>query len=231
MSCRCSSCWCRWRAPLPACLPDRSRALRLAGAAAFVSLLGLLAVLFTARAPLAASGPLSYALGGWGAPLGIELRLDGISWLASLLAAVIGLAVVASAWGEGRRDATFYFLFLMLVTGLEAAILTTDIFNLFVAVEILSVSTYLLIAAGGHGSSLRASLNYLLISSLGMMLFLVGALLAYSETGSLSMPEIAAAAAGDLRTDGPDTPRPRDRGDGDRRGGKERVVARPRLAA
>jgi len=136
---------------------------------------------------------LIYELGGWKEPLGISLRMDGLAWLSSLIGIIIGLFALIYAWDEENYSPKFYFFFLLLLGGMQGVILTNDIFNMFVFFEILSIASYILITYSKEVRALRASFNYLLISSLGMSLFLLGIGFIYQECGILSLSEIGKA--------------------------------------
>ncbi|MBC7190384.1 hypothetical protein H5U35_09345, partial [Candidatus Aerophobetes bacterium] len=150
-----------------------------------------LILLFLLFPSLLRKNVLCYQMGGWGEPAGINFYLDGLSWLTITLTMIIVLFVLIYAWGEASYDSLFYFLVLILVTGMQGAVLTGDIFNMFVFFEIFSIATYILIAYKGEGRSLLAGFNYLLISSLGMGFFLFGISILYQYTGSLSLKEIS----------------------------------------
>jgi multicomponent Na+:H+ antiporter subunit D len=157
-------------------------ALSVAG---MIFLLGLLfPVLRTGRV-------LSYAMGGWSEPLGITLYLDALAWTASALGTLVGLCCLLFAFGEQGYESDFYFFFLMLLAGMEGVVLTGDLFNMFVFIEIVSISSYLLVAYSLSPNSLLASLRYLLQSSLSIALFLLGLFLVYRATGTFSLKLIA----------------------------------------
>jgi multicomponent Na+:H+ antiporter subunit D len=132
-----------------------------------------------------------YPVGGWPEPIGISLCMDGLAWITSLIGMLIALLCLVFAGGEGKYQSKFYFSFLILLGGMEGVILTGDLFNMFVFFEILSIASYILIAYQQKEKSIMASLNYLLIGSLGMGFFLLGIALLYQQTGVLSLREIA----------------------------------------
>lgn len=140
-------------------------------------------------------GTLRDNLGGWNAPLGIELVLDPLSALMATL--VLGTAaVVLAAMGDclrqefAGREPLFVALALLLVSGLTGIVVTGDLFNLFVHLEVASLSAYALVAAGDRGAP-RAGLRYLLIGSFGASLFLAGIGFIYGGTGTLNMADVA----------------------------------------
>jgi len=163
---------------------------------AFVAICTCLTLL-TIISPLILQGKtINYPVGGWKEPVGINIYMDGLAWIASLIGTLITLLALIFSIGERKYDYKFYFLFLVLLGGMEGIILTGDIFNMFVFFEIVSVASYILIAYPKKERSIMASFNYLLISSLGMGFFLLGIALLYQQTGILSLREIAQARDG-----------------------------------
>jgi len=147
-----------------------------------------------------AEGAFRYRLGGWGAPLGIDLVADGISALFVLLAAVVGLAATAYAtsyFGTGDEDAygrgLVWALWLFLWTALNALFLTGDVFNVYVCLELVGISAVALVTLGGGADALRAGARYLFASMLGAMTYLLGVALLYSATGHLDMATLGSA--------------------------------------
>lgn len=141
-----------------------------------------------------AGGPFDYEIGGWGAPIGIDLVADGASALFVLLSAVVGLAVTvyatdyfrgpkASAYGHGM----FWTLWLFMWTSLNALFLTGDIFNVYVCLELVGISAVALVTLNGGSRALRAGARYLFSSMLAAMTYLLGVAIVYSATGSLDM--------------------------------------------
>ncbi len=144
----------------------------------------------------------SSALGGWQGPLGISLELDGANRPILLLimsAALISLLCLppkALPQLGPPRTALFYALFCLCVCGLAGIAATGDAFNVFVFLEISSLSTYALVAAGPRRGALRAAFQYLMLGTLGGSFVLLGVGLLYMATGSLNMADIAARLAG-----------------------------------
>lgn len=141
-------------------------------------------------AKVAASGTQYHAVGGWGAPLGIELAADGFSALLLAITAVIGLAVsvyaVSYFASKPGRDA-FWPLWLLLWTALNALFQSGDIFNLYVALELLGLTAAALVALTGTGPALIGAVRYLLVSLFGSVSFLVGVALLYHAYGTLDL--------------------------------------------
>jgi multicomponent Na+:H+ antiporter subunit D len=142
-----------------------------------------------------AEGTLHTHLGGWPPPIGIEVLLDPLSAFMAAVVSVVALVVVAGAIEHTRaelprRKLVYYSSVLLLIAGLMGITITGDLFNLFVQIEMASLSAYALVAAGGRGAP-RAALNYLIIGSLGASLYLIGVGFIYAATGSLNMAHVA----------------------------------------
>lgn len=131
------------------------------------------------------------AVGGWSAPLGIELEMRGLAWIATLTDVVIATA----AWLHTRRparlsnryDAYFYIFFFMALFSLQGTLYTTDLFNLFIWFEVLALASFALISYHGRLTARLAAIRYLLMSSLSILAFLLGVWVLYYYTGTLSM--------------------------------------------
>jgi len=156
------------------------------------------AVQLTRRVVL--EGPFSYPLGGWARPYGIELRFDEFSAVAVVIAMVAGLVLVYS--GPYMRLALratrlpwYYSLLLINLGGLVGFVTTGDLFNLFVFMEIVSVSSYALVAVAGGRIAPLAAFKYLMAGAVSsaLILFCIGVL--HALTGTLNMADIAARLA------------------------------------
>jgi len=153
-------------------------------------------------------GPISYALGGWSAPWGIEFRVDVFNAYLILLVALIGAVVLtyapASAAREVEAERRPYFcaIFLLCLTGLLGIAITGDAFNVFVFMEISSLSAYGLISLGRDRRALMATYNYLILGTIGATFILIGIGLMYAMTGTLNMADLAVRikAVADTRT-------------------------------
>lgn len=161
----------------------------------------------TLLAQTTASGAISYALGSWPPPWGIEYRIDAASALVAALVALIALAVAPysrrSALAEvgPEREYLFHALMMLCLSGLLGMVATGDAFNLFVFLEISSLSTYVLIALGRERRALTASIQYLLLGTVGATFYVIGVGLLYLVTGTLNFADLAPrlAALDDLR--------------------------------
>ena len=143
------------------------------------------------------TGEVRYVLGGWPAPWGIEYRVDALSGLFVWLVAAIGAVVISFAPPSVDREIArhhqshFYTAYLLCVTGLMGIVITGDLFNLFVFLEISSLSSYALIAMGRGRRALVASFQYLVMGTIGATFLLLGIGLCYQLTGSLNMEDLA----------------------------------------
>jgi multicomponent Na+:H+ antiporter subunit D len=140
---------------------------------------------------------ISYPIGNWMPPLGIEYRVDALNAFVVLLIALIGAAVAvyakSSVEREIRDDARgwYYALYLLCYTGLIGMAVTGDAFNVFVFMEIASLSSYVLIALGRNRRALYASYQYLIIGTIGATFFVVGIGFLYLVTGTLNLADLA----------------------------------------
>jgi multicomponent Na+:H+ antiporter subunit D len=181
-------------APVAAALPSN----RLPWALATIVSLVVLWMSILVLGQVLDSGSISYAMGAWEPPWGIELRLDALNALIVLIVAGIGAVVLPfsgrSAVAElgSRGISLFYALFLLTYAGLIGIAITGDIFNLFVFLEISSLSSYALIALGKDRRALTASYQYLIMGTIGATFYLIGVGLLYSLTGTLNIADLAA---------------------------------------
>lgn len=142
---------------------------------------------------------ISYAMGGWAPPAGIEFRIDTLNALVLLL--VTGMGFLASIFGwptikaeiASAKTSMFFAAYLVCFTGLCGVAATGDAFNLFVFLEISSIATYVLVAlgAGRDRRALPAASNYLLMGTIGASFFVVGVGFLFAATGTLNMAELS----------------------------------------
>ena len=142
-------------------------------------------------------GEIIYAIGGWVAPWGIEYRLDMLNAFVLLIisgiAAITMTAARESILKEIAEDRIylFYTAFLLNLAGLSGVIVTGDVFNVFVFVEIASLSSYAMISASRQKQSLLAAYRYLILGTVGATFILISVGLLYAMTGSLNIADIA----------------------------------------
>ena len=167
------------------------------GIASSVSAVSLAVALALAGA-VSDGSEIAYLLGGWAAPWGIEYRVDGLNAL--VLVILSGASTVSLVHArlcvsrEVRREriGLFYTAWLLCLTGMLGMAITGDAFNVFVFLEIASLSTYVLVALGPERAALLAAFRYLVLGSIGATFFLVGIGLLYMTTGTLNMADLSA---------------------------------------
>lgn len=140
----------------------------------------------------------SVTFGNWPVPFGITMVADGVSTLLVLTSLVLAFFIVwygFASIGEERERYFYYPGVMMILTGVNGAFTTGDIFNLFVFFEVLLMSSYLLIVLGGEKGQLRESIKYILVNVLSSALFVIAVAYLYSVIGTLSMADIAVKIA------------------------------------
>ena len=157
-------------------------------AASFACSLGTLASVLS-------GGTIHYWLGGWEPPWGIEVVVDHLN--AYIAVVVSGISLVVSVYSLRSvekeipdRFVHFYCILLLLVTGLLGMVVTGDLFNLYVFLEISSITAYALITIGEDGAPL-AAFNYVILGTIGASLYLLGVGYLYIMTGSLNMADLS----------------------------------------
>lgn len=149
-----------------------------------------LVLLGTASVATGETEVIRYALGGWSFEPGITLVLDGLAWLSAALIAVMTVIVGIASLSHRDFGAGYFFFLLMSSAGMQAVVLTSDLFTMFVAFEVVAVGVYVLIAWEQTPEGLLASLKYLFLSSVGILFFLIGVFLVYRDLGTLSLARI-----------------------------------------
>ncbi len=132
-----------------------------------------------------------HAVGGWGAPLGIDLAADGLSAAMLILtqAVTLALAVYARAYFKAgdAAGAWFWPLTGFLIAGINALFVSADLFNLYVTLELIGLASVGIVAAGGGAAQLAAALRYLFASLVGSGAYLLGVALIYGAYGTVSI--------------------------------------------
>ena len=166
--------------------------------------IGLVSVLATCGAvvwlavDVLAAGAVSVPLGGWEPPLGIALRADGLSVAMLAMTGAVGLLVSVGALDalrDARQRQYFWPLWLLLLSGMNGVYLSTDIFNLYVMIEVIALTAVGLTVLSGTREALRAGLEYMYASILGALLFLMGVGFVYLQIGRLDFAGLIAAEA------------------------------------
>jgi multicomponent Na+:H+ antiporter subunit D len=140
------------------------------------------------------NGTVAVQAGGWPAPLGITLVADRFSALMLCVASVMLLAVLLYAIGQPgaeRHHVGFQSVYLVLAAGVSASFLTGDLFNLFVAFEMMLTSSYVLMTLGGRADQVRTGMTYVVISLVASALFLTALALIYMATGTVNMADLS----------------------------------------
>lgn len=181
---------------LCAIMGKRSRALPDA-MGFLVTLLAAAGAVWSVRL-VAFEGPLVYTMGGWPAPEGIVLSLDGLTALMLVTVNLVAFLVAIYARGYMERYTSkrlFYGLFLLMLAGMNGVVLTGDMFNLFVFLEIASVASYALVAFGTGKHELEAAFKYGVMGTIASLFILLGIILLYARTSTLNMADMASQLA------------------------------------
>ncbi len=137
-----------------------------------------------------------YFFGGFEAPFGIEYVVDGLNSIILIIISFMFFIITVYSKRslekeiENRRLPLFYALYTLFYTGILGIVITGDIFNLYVFIEIASLSSYTLIAMGQKRNALMASYNYLILGTIGATFILIGIGYLFMATGSLNMADI-----------------------------------------
>jgi multicomponent Na+:H+ antiporter subunit D len=191
-----------WLVPLPVALPlvaaalsilvGRSRAAqRAVGITTLVALTVLSVVLLV---DVDRHGTLVAEAGGWPGPFGITLVADRFAAVLLVVAEVALLAVLVFAIGEPgaeRNHVGFQSVYLVLAAGVAGSLLTGDLFNLFVAFEMMLTASYVLLTLGGRREQVRSGMTYIVISLIASTLFVTALALLYSATGTVNLADLA----------------------------------------
>lgn len=193
-------------APIIVLIGSRKLAWPIAFAASAISFV-IAALLLTS---VLDGSVISYHMGGWAPPVGIEYRVDAANAFVLLLVSAISTVVLPYARTSignevsARHHTLFYTAYLLCFSGLMGVAITGDAFNVFVFLEISSLSTYVLVAQGAERDkrALTASYDYLIMGTIGATFFVIGIGFLYMATGTLNMADLADRIAdqGDSRT-------------------------------
>ncbi len=169
----------------------KNAAFFLSSAALSVCLICSVIILNTVRR----HGPIQYFLGGWPPPFGIEYRVDYLNAVMMVLISFIGFATAIHAKKSVEKELSdkislFWCLFTLLVTGLLGIVITGDLFNLFVFLEVTSLSGYALVAVGNKKATV-AGIRYLILGTIGACFYLMGVGYLYIATGTLNMGDLS----------------------------------------
>ncbi|TSI10455.1 Na+/H+ antiporter subunit D [Lysinibacillus sp. BW-2-10] len=161
------------------------------------TLLGLLMAIIGALGlvyKVHADGPQTVTFGSWPAPFGITMVSDMVSALLVTTTLILAFFIVWYGFesiGKERERFFYYPGVMFIITGVNGAFTTGDIFNLFVFFEVLLMASYLLIVLGGEKAQLRESIKYILVNVISSAFFVITVAFLYSVVGTLSMADIA----------------------------------------
>jgi multicomponent Na+:H+ antiporter subunit D len=191
-----------WLVPIPIVLPlvgaglsvlvGRSRVAQRVVAVTVLVAVVVVSVILLIEADR--NGPIVVQAGGWPAPLGITLVADRFATIMLVVGSIMLLAVLVYAIGEPgaeRNHVGFQSVYLVLAAGVSASLLAGDLFNLFVAFEMMLTASYVLLTLGGRREQIRSGMTYVVISLLASSLFVTAIALLYAATGTVNMADLA----------------------------------------
>lgn len=172
-----------------------ARRIRLVeGLVISIEVLGLVGAGLLASNVFIKNMPIIYQMGGWPAPWGIELKVDNLSAFFLLVVACVSLPIslfavnnLSEEVGGKERVTRFYVLFLLLGGAMAGMAVTNDLFNVFVLVEVATLSCCGLVSSRNHPQAAEAAFTYLIMATLGSTLVLGGIGFIYIITGHLNM--------------------------------------------
>lgn len=149
-----------------------------------------------------------YRIGGWDAPWGIEYVLDQVGGFVIVIVAMIGALSLTYAKASVEKEIPseriylFYAMLMLCLSGLLGIVITGDAFNLFVFLEISSLSSYVLISLGRDRRALTSAFKYLVMGTIGATFYIIGVGMLYMMTGTLNMADLSTIipAVADTRT-------------------------------
>jgi multicomponent Na+:H+ antiporter subunit D len=157
------------------------------------SILTSLSLLFI-LATIWGKGTIIHEMGGWKPPFGVVLVKDNLSQFMLLIVNVVAFLTLIYSYVYMRKYEDylrFFTLFLFMLGGMNGVVLTGDLFNLFVFLEIASIASYALVGYGVDAEELEASFKYLVLGALASIFILFGIGMVYSLTGSVNMADVA----------------------------------------
>ena len=163
---------------------------------AVVVLLGVLLMCTGLVLRVMETGRIDYYLGGWAPPWGIAYRVDFLNGIVLVVVALVAFLNLLASWNSVEREmadkaGAFYSLYVLFTTGLLGMVVTADAFNLYVLLEIASLTAYALLGMG-DGRSALSGLHYVFMGTIGASFYLLGVGYIYLVTGTLNMADIAA---------------------------------------
>lgn len=142
----------------------------------------------------AANQTFVYSMGGWLPPIGICFVVDSLTILLLVTINTIAFASILYSWSYLKQytdEWKYYTLFMLMLAGMNGVVITGDLFNLYVFLEIAAISSYSLVAFGCEHEELEASFKYLVLGSVASSMILIGIGLLYGLTSTLNLADIA----------------------------------------
>jgi multicomponent Na+:H+ antiporter subunit D len=188
--------------PLPVLLPLIGASVtlvahgrpRLQRALSVATCAGTLAAGIGLLATVADRGMVAVQAGGWAAPFGITLAVDRFSAAMVCVSALVVLAVLVYALGQldPRIERLFFHpVYLVMSAGVSLAFVTGDLFNLFVAFEVLLIASYVLITLGATRDQIHAGMTYVIINLIASIMFVTGVAFIYGATGTVNLADLS----------------------------------------
>ena len=138
-------------------------------------------------------GVLTYSVGGWKPPIGIGMVLDGLTLFMLVIVNVVAFCISIYSISYMMKYTSkwkFYTLLCLMIGGMNGVIVTGDLFNLFVFLEIAAVASYALVAFGTERHELEAAFKYAIMGTVGSSFILIGIAFLYSYTSTLNMADM-----------------------------------------
>ncbi len=135
-----------------------------------------------------------YKVGGWLPPFGVDLVIDGFSSFMLVTINIVAFMLNIFCISYMRKYSAkwkFYTLFLLMLVGMNGIVISGDIFNMFVFLEIASVASFALVAYGVEAEELEAAFKYIIMSAVASSFILLGIAFLYSYTSTLNLADIA----------------------------------------
>ncbi len=184
--------------PLIGVLAERYKIKRLREIIAIAVMVTSFLIIVTMALDVWAGEIVVYKLGGWSPPWGIVLTVDALSIQMALMISGLGSLVMIYSAAYMSRDnglSQFYTLTLLVMAAMLGIVLTGDFFNFFVFLEIMSFSSYALVAFRRDAKSIEASVKYLFLNSLGASFILLSIIMLYGSVGTLNIADLAVKLA------------------------------------
>ncbi len=166
----------------------------------FIALVNALGVIWMSWLYAVAEQPVTHTLGGWVPPLGIVLVIDGLSLLILWLSAAVLLGVTLYSFSYLNDNAHFWPVLLFAVGGLNALVCSGDLFNAYIAIEILTFAAVGLAGWGPGTASKSSALRYLITSATGSVCYILGVALLYLQYATLDMASLFGLLENNLTT-------------------------------